>query len=238
MKKLLLVAICIIVLFSLMSCGNNDDTSIKCTSCGESIAVDAKFCSHCGETVVDSSKGDNNENKDDNEQCLHNWKPATCTEPKVCYECSETSGNALGHTTSTGVCDRCNVRQGWSENEVQSLIKVYDVFVSDIDSADGVDMQIAWENTSSKTIKYIYFTVQAYNAVDDKVACEIRGSYQFVGESTGPFASGYTNLIYNDQKDSYSVSTVFENCYYNANIRYFEITNIHIIYFLFYDKTY
>ena len=63
MKKSLIVAICVIVLFSLMSCGNNDDTSIKCTSCGESIAVDAKFCSHCGETVLDSSEGDNNDDK-------------------------------------------------------------------------------------------------------------------------------------------------------------------------------
>ena len=225
MKKSLIVTICIIVLLFLVGCNNSDDTSLKCTNCGEPIAADAKFCPQCGETVLNPSDDDNS-----GEQCSHSWKTATCTEAKTCSKCGETEGNALGHTTTTGVCDRCHIRQGWSENEVQSLIKIYDIFVSDIDSADGVDMQIAWENTSSKTIKYIYFTVEAYNAVDDKVACEIRDSYQFIGESTGPFESGHTNLIYDAQKDSYSINTVFENCYYNANIRYFEITNIRIVY--------
>ena len=213
-----------------MSCGNNGDTSIKCTSCGESIAVDAKFCSHCGETVLDSSEGDNNDNKNDDEQCLHNWKPATCNEPKVCYECSETSGSALGHTTSTGICSRCNVRQGWTKDEVQSLIKVYSVFVDEINSAGGVDMKIAWENASLKTIKYVYFTVEAYNAVDDKVYCEIGDHNEFTGYSTGPFESGYTNLIYDEWEDKYSVDTYWENCYYNSDIRYFLLTNIRIVY--------
>ena len=213
-----------------MSCGNNDDTSIKCTSCGESIAVDAKFCSHCGETVLDSSEGDNNDDRNNDEQCLHNWKPATCIEPKVCYECSETSGSALGHTTSTGICSRCNVRQGWTKDEVQSLIKVYSVFVDEINSAGGVDMKIAWENTSSKTIKYVYFTVEAYNAVDDKVYCEIGEHNEFTGYSTGPFKAGYTTLIYDPDDDEYYVDVYWENCYYNSNIRYFVLTNIRIIY--------
>ena len=212
-----------------MSCRNNDDTSIKCTNCGESIAVDAKFCSHCGETVLDSSEGDNNDDKNNDEQCLHNWKPATCIEPKVCYECSETSGSALGHTTSTGICSRCNVRQGWTKEEVQSLIKVYSVFVDEINSAGGVDMKIAWKNTSSKTIKYVYFTVEAYNAVDDKVYCEIGDHNEFTGYSTGPFEAGYTNLLYDDWEDEYSVDTYWENCYYNSDIRYFVLTNIRIV---------
>ena len=225
MKKSLMAAICIIMLLFLVGCNNNNDTSLKCMNCGESIADDAKFCPQCGETILDTSDGNNN-----GEQCSHSWDAATCTSPKTCSLCGETEGNALGHTTTTGVCDRCNVRQGWSENEIQSSIKVYDVFVSDIDSADGVDMQIAWENTSSKTIKYIYFTVEAYNAVDDKVYCEIGDYNEFEGYATGPFESGFSTLIYDSSKDEYYVDMYWENCYYNSDIRYFELTNIRIVY--------
>ena len=213
------------MLLFLVGCNNSDDTSLKCTNCGEPIAADAKFCPQCGETILNSSDDDN-----DGEQCSHSWKTATCTEAKTCSKCGETEGNALGHTTTTGVCDRCNVRQGWSKNEIQSLIKVYDVFVSDIDSADGVDMKIAWENTSSKAIKYIYFSVEAYNAVNDRVPCEIRDSCKFTAELTGPFESGYSSLVYDSWDDEYAVNNVFENCYYNANIRYFELTNIRIVF--------
>ena len=30
--------------------------------------------------------------------CKHDWKDATCTEPKVCEKCGETEGDALGHS--------------------------------------------------------------------------------------------------------------------------------------------
>ena len=29
--------------------------------------------------------------------CQHEWKEATCTEPKTCTKCGETEGEALGH---------------------------------------------------------------------------------------------------------------------------------------------
>ena len=37
----------------------------------------------------------------------HTWKNATCTTPKTCSKCNETSGSALGHTTSGTKCSRC-----------------------------------------------------------------------------------------------------------------------------------
>lgn len=213
------------MLLFLVSCSNNYDTSLKCSNCGATVAVDTKFCPQCGESIFDGFDDNNNV-----EQCSHIWEVATCTSPKTCSLCGETDGNALGHTTTTGVCDRCNVRQGWSENEVQSLIKIYDIFVADIDSADGVDMTIAWENASSKTIKYIYFSVEAYNAVDDRVSCNVRDYYEFTGELTGPFKSGYTNITYDSDDDRYRAKTLFEECYYNSNIKYFKLTNIRVIY--------
>ncbi len=239
---------------------NNSSDVVNCLSCGDSFDETMNFCPNCGakKETLNSGNNDNTNSGGNNNTnvCSHNWKTATCTTPKTCSKCGETSGNALGHTwksasctqpktcskcgkkegnalehtTTTGICTRCNVRQGWTKSEVQSLIKVYSVFVDEINSAGGVDMKIAWENTSTKTIKYVYFTVEAYNAVDDKVYCEIGDYNEFTGYSTGPFEAGYTNLLYDDWEDEYSVDTYWENCYYNSDIRYFVLTNIRIVY--------
>ncbi len=37
----------------------------------------------------------------------HTWEDATCTSPKKCTVCGETTGEALGHTTDDGTCSRC-----------------------------------------------------------------------------------------------------------------------------------
>lgn len=213
------------MLLFLVGCSNNNDTSLKCSNCGEAVAVDTKFCPQCGETILDGSDDNNND-----EHCSHSWEVATCTDPKTCSKCGETDGNALGHTTSIGFCERCHIRQGWTKEEVQSLVKVYSVFVDEINSAGGVNMKIAFENTSSKTIKYIYFTVEAYNAVDDKVYCEIRNYNKFTGYLTGPLESGYSSLVYDADDDVYYADTYWENCYYNSDISYFVLNNIRIVY--------
>ena len=232
-----IVAIAIIVAIIIGITGNNDNNSsdvVNCLSCGDSFDETMNFCPNCGakkETPnTDNNDSSNSDGNNNTNVCSHNWKSATCTAPKTCSKCNETEGDVLGHTTSTGICTRCNVRQGWTKSEVQSLIKVYSVFVDEINSAGGVDMKIAWENTSTKTIKYVYFTVEAYNAVDDKVYCEIGDYNEFTGYSTGPFEAGYTNLLYDDWEDEYSVDTYWENCYYNSDIRYFVLTNIRIVY--------
>lgn len=38
----------------------------------------------------------------------HEFKEATCTEPKICIKCGEKEGNPLGHTDPVGRCARCN----------------------------------------------------------------------------------------------------------------------------------
>lgn len=37
----------------------------------------------------------------------HSFKAATCTTPKICTVCNTKEGNGLGHTTSNGICERC-----------------------------------------------------------------------------------------------------------------------------------
>lgn len=53
-------------------------------------------------------------------------------------------------------------------------------------SVGGVSPTIEYCNNSSKTIKYIYFYMTPYNAVDDPVKCTISGSSQMIGKLTGP----------------------------------------------------
>lgn len=50
--------------------------------------------------------------------CKHEWKEATCTEPRTCALCGETEGAALGHEwtnatcTSPRTCTRCGETEG------------------------------------------------------------------------------------------------------------------------------
>ena len=38
----------------------------------------------------------------------HSWVDATCVTVKTCTKCGLAEGTALGHTTATGICSRCN----------------------------------------------------------------------------------------------------------------------------------
>lgn len=38
--------------------------------------------------------------------CKHEWKDATCTDPKTCTRCSKTEGDALGHTGGNATCSQ------------------------------------------------------------------------------------------------------------------------------------
>lgn len=59
--------------------------------------------------------------------------------------------------------------------DLKNTINIINVYPSKPNSAGGVDAHTVWKNTSDKTIKYIRFEWEPYNAVGDRVACEIRG---------------------------------------------------------------
>ncbi len=217
MKKLLTILLSIIICLCFTACSSNstDNTPSKCTHIYSSATCTLpQKCSKCG-TTKGSALG-------------HNYSSATCTSPKQCVRCSQTSGSALGHTTTTGVCSRCDIRQGWSKSEVRNLIQIRSVYVDDINSAGGVDMEIQWKNTSNKTIKYIYFDAKPYNAVGDIVPCEIRGYKLFTGYCTGPFEPEYTSWWYYD--GTYYGGSHWSNCWYNNSVKTISITEIRIIY--------
>lgn len=79
------------------------------------------------------------------------------------------------------------------EDKARSIIRVSRVSTDDPNSAGGVDFSIVWQNTSNKVIKYCYFTVVPYNAVEDAVSCTIRRESEFTGKVTGPINPGQWN---------------------------------------------
>jgi len=91
--------------------------------------------------------------------------------------------------------------------------------IEDINSAGGVSFSIEWLNSSTKAIKYVYFTVVPYNRVDDIQSCRISGRSSFTGKVTGPIEPE------NPHKISY-----WENAWYNNTISCIEITTVKVEY--------
>lgn len=78
--------------------------------------------------------------------------------------------------------------------DIENSVEIIDCHLSSPNSVGGCDLSISFRNVSPKTIKYISFGVDFYNAVGDIVPCEIRG-YGFYAKVTGPIDnlySGYT----------------------------------------------
>ena len=96
------------------------------------------------------------------------------------------------------------------------IIKNYKTEYSN--SAGGVPCRIEFQNISLKKIKYIYFTVVPYNAVNDIVSSEIGGKVVETLEFTGPLNENENRI------------GTWENVWYNHSIRYMKITNIEIIF--------
>lgn len=72
-------------------------------------------------------------------------------------------------------------------NAVKKSIQLEGYALQYPNSAGGCDVTIYYRNTlKNKIIKYIVFVCKFYNAVDDEVACEIRGYRNFRGQDTGP----------------------------------------------------
>jgi hypothetical protein len=105
-------------------------------------------------------------------------------------------------------------------DRVRSTVRVRRVWTSRPNSAGGVDLHIVWQNTSSKTVKYASFTVEAYNAVGDPVSCTIRDYSEFSGRVTGPVPPGGVR-----GGDRY-----WDSAWYNSTIVRAKLTRIRIEY--------
>ncbi len=55
------------------------------------------------------------------ETCVHEWKDATCTTPKICTLCGETEGEALNHTWQDATCTTPKTCSACAATEGQAL---------------------------------------------------------------------------------------------------------------------
>lgn len=69
-------------------------------------------------------------------------------------------------------------------------INIVDYGVLPPNRVGGVDFSIQFNSASTKTIKYIDFSSEAYNRVGDKVTDDITGQSLQIGRFVGPLASG------------------------------------------------
>lgn len=83
MKKLLIIALALVMLLALTGCFCQHEWV-------EADCVNPKTCTKCEET--------------EGAPLGHTWAAATCVEPKTCETCGETEGDALGHTLSEATC--------------------------------------------------------------------------------------------------------------------------------------
>ncbi len=67
-------------------------------------------------------------------------------------------------------------------------LEITESSLSKPNSVGGCDYNFNYRNKSQKTIKYLTVYVDIYNAVNDLVRCEIKGSPSFIGQDTGPVA--------------------------------------------------
>ena len=85
-------------------------------------------------------------------------------------------------------------------------------------SVGGCDYRLRFTNMSTKTIKYLYWYGNVYNAVNDKVACTVRRTYNFTGQCTGPI-----NAHQIDDGD-------WETVIYNWSAKEMRLTKVTVIY--------
>lgn len=93
-------------------------------------------------------------------------------------------------------------------------------------SASGCDYHFIFKNLSHKTIKYLKFEGFVYNAVGDKVLCNIKASSIIKGRETGPIKPGeqgggtWETIIYNWAADTVKLEKI--------SIEYMDGTTYHL----------
>lgn len=111
----------------------------------------------------------------------------------------------------------------WAESDearkkASKYITISEARLLSPNSAAGCDYTLKFTNTSPKTIKYLDWKGNTYNAVDDLVSCTIRRTSSFQGRVTGP-------LMPNEEK-----GCRWEAIIYNWSAKELRLTGITITY--------
>ncbi len=163
--------------------------------------TEPKHCSVCGLTEGTANG--------------HHFSSATCTSPKTCTVCGATEGSALGHNYVDYVCTRCgdcNVNR----SDVPNILDI-STLTYDVNSVGGIDLDMRFVNRSStKTINYIELKTVFYNAVGDRIYCDIRRTDHVWLKVTGPIKPG-------ERTTTYSWDAVFYNYTFQGTMGFEEI---------------
>lgn len=113
------------------------------------------------------------------------------------------------------------------QEQLRSLIRVTDIYPYNMDMYGGTDLVINFVNNSDKQIKYVYFTCQPYNAVNDPVSCTIQINPDFSYRSEHTFtATG----PYNKGEGMSGTSRLWSKAWYNSTIDTVKLKKIEIEY--------
>lgn len=114
--------------------------------------------------------------------------------------------------------------EAWKENlsdaglKASKIIVIHNAELSSPNSAAGCDYSLRYTNNSSKTIKYLDWKGNAYNAVNDIVSCDIRNTSLLQGRETGPVMAHEEG------------GGLWETIIYNWSAKELRLTNITITY--------
>lgn len=202
MKKILLFASVILLLFICSSCkpsnecnDKNINDDIVCMFCGEEIPAISNFCQFCGSPLKNQDNLENNGN-DENED-----------------------NNKDNNEENSNDSNKNNEEETFDDPSLlKELIKIYGLKMK-INSADCVNIYVDWENLSIKEIKYMYFNVELYNRVDDVLTCNNTGEQDIWIYQTGPIPQG--KGMYN----VYSYDSEFAKRPYRPDVPYSEYKN-------------
>lgn len=105
-----------------------------------------------------------------------------------------------------------------STKKAADRIDITEAKMSSPNFLGGCDYTFKYTNKSKKTIKYLKWWGDTYNAVDDRVLCEIRGSSNVIGNDTGPISPNGLG------------GGLWEAIVYNNSAKYVKFYKIDIIY--------
>lgn len=113
--------------------------------------------------------------------------------------------------------DWCKAQPASTKAAAKAISIIY-AGLEEPNSVGGCDYTFTYTNYSPKTIKYLYWTGTAYNAVNDPAYCEIRRTATYTGQDVGPIEHGESG------------GGGWDCVVYNYSAAYMKLSKVQIVY--------
>ena len=113
--------------------------------------------------------------------------------------------------------DWCKTQPASTKAAAKAISIIY-AGLEEPNSVGGCDYTFTYTNYSPKTIKYLYWTGTAYNAVNDPAYCEIRRTVTYTGQDVGPIEHGESG------------GGGWDCVVYNYSAAYMKLSKVQIVY--------